>query len=138
MDLLMGSGRYFVLVVDSDSHRGRVRASQLRAIGCYAACSTTGEEAFKYIVDNDPDALLSDWDLSDMTGLELARRIKMGSPQMKIILQKERADWRTLRQALECGGDELLSRPFSTEHFVRMLGRKLKQALRIEAVPQPV
>lgn len=113
----------FVLVVDSDGHRARELASSLRTLGCYSASSTRGEDALRYVAENDPDALVAAWDLSDMGGLELARRVKVGSFTPKVILVRDEADWKLLRQTMECGGDDLLSRPLSMDHLLGILVR---------------
>src|SRR6266508_2866752 len=101
---LNDAAKPFVLVVDSDSHRARELASSLRILGCYSAFSTRGEDALRYVAENDPDALVVAWDLPDMQGLELARRVKAGSSTPKVILVRDEADWKLLRQTMECGG----------------------------------
>ena len=111
----------FVLVVDSDCHRARELASSLRTFGCYSASSTCGEDALRYVAENDPDAVIVAWDLSDLQGLELARRLKTGSFTPKVILVRDEADWKLLRRTMECGGDELLSRPLSMDQLLRIL-----------------
>lgn len=124
----MVASKYFVLVVDSDCHRGRLLVSQLTNARCYAARAHRGEEALQFVRDHAPDAVICDWHLEDMSGLELLRRIKEESFQTKVILASEHADWQLLRQTLASGGEDLLGRPFSIVHLLCMLGRSLEWA----------
>jgi len=137
MDLAMSPGKHFVLVVDPNGHRGRALASELRSVGCYASVAGSGEEALGYSIENEPDAILSDWNLPDVPALDLARRLKALSSRTKILFQKNEADWRLLRQVLECGGDDLLCRPFSIGQLIRILNRMLRRTSRTDRVLQP-
>jgi CheY-like chemotaxis protein len=121
MSIITGSRKQFVLVVDSDCHGGRSLLSELRSLGCYVSLASSGTEALQYVEDNEPDAVVADWNLPDMSGLELARRIKSMRFATKVVLEKEGADWRSLRQTLEVGGEELLSRPVSAATVLRRL-----------------
>jgi len=132
MDLL----RHFILVVDSNWPRRHALARGLRSLGAYVGGASSGQEALRYVTENEPDALVSDWTLWDMDGLELARRITQGRFRPRIILQKEGADWLSLRQTLECGGQDLLSRPFSMDQLLRSLKQRSESARRL-AHPQP-
>ena len=126
MTLVESPRKEFVLVVDSDCHRARALATRLRALGYYAASFACGEDALKYAAENEPDAIVSDWSLSDMQGLELARRAKTQSFATKVILLSDQADWRALRETLECGGEDVVARSVSMEHLQSILGRTLE------------
>jgi CheY-like chemotaxis protein len=95
--------------------------SALRSFGCYAARATTGAEGLRYVRENEPDAVVGDWNLSDMTGPEFARRVKSARFETKVLLQKEGADARSLRKTLECGGEELLERSTPVSRLFRLL-----------------
>jgi len=123
MTLVENPRKEFVLVVDSDCLRGRALLTRLRAIGYYVASFARGEDALKFAAENDPDAIVSEWSLSDMRGVELARRAKMQSFATKVILLSDQADWRALRETLECGGEDVVSRSVSMEHLLSILGR---------------
>jgi|SRR5579862_378325 len=123
MTLVENPRKEFVLVVDSDCLRGRALLTRLRALGYYAASFVRGEDALKFAAENEPDAIVSDWSLSDMQGVEFARRAKTQSFATKLILLSGQADWRILRATLECGGEDLLTHPVSMEHLLSTLGR---------------
>ena len=111
LDIPMAPGRHFVLVVDHDPHRGRALLSKLRSAGCYVSWAVSGGDALQYIVENEPDAVVAEWALPDMSGPELARRIKTARFATKVILEKDGVDWRDLREAFEAAADDLLPLP---------------------------
>ena len=121
MDLHRTPGRHFVLVVDSNSYRRRATLWELQARGCFTASASTGAEALTYATENEPDAVVADWDLSDTTGPELARRLKPASPATQIFLQKEEPDVRSLRETLVNGGEDLLPRHSALTAMLRQL-----------------
>ena len=130
MNIVDGPRKAFVLVVDSDCPRGRSLGSELRSLGYYVALASSGAEALQYVDENEPDAVALDWDCRDMPGLELARRLTTRSRKPKILVLKNEMDWRSLRHALECGGDDLLERPLSTMTLSRVLARQLDRVRR--------
>jgi two-component system cell cycle response regulator CtrA len=123
MELGISPGGQFVLVVDSDCRRGRGVQSDLRAKGCYATFASSGQEALRFAREYEPDAVVSDWALSDMGGPELVRQIKSARFETKVILEKDDVDWRALRQAYEVAADDLLSRPELSEELLTSLKR---------------
>lgn len=122
--------KYFVLIVDGDCHRGRSLASQLTDARCYAARVCSGVDALRFVRENEPDAVVSEWRLEDITGLELLREIKELSFLTKVILASDQGDWQSLRRTLAGGGEDLLTRPFSLGYLLRTLERSLKSARR--------
>lgn len=124
MELEISPGRHFVLVVDGDVHRGRALVSELRTAGCYAASATSASEALRYVLENEPDAIVSEWELPDMAAVELCRRIKSARWGTRVILHHEAADSSALRRTLESGGEDLLSRPTSAKAVLGLLARR--------------
>jgi CheY-like chemotaxis protein len=139
MNIPLESGRHFVLVVDSDCHRGRRVQLDLKAKGCYATFVSSGQEALRFVRENEPDAVLSDWALTDMAGPELARQIKCARFATRVILEKDDVDWRALRQAYEVAADDLLSRSQSSGQVLSTLERTTNELRRRprEAHPRP-
>ncbi len=124
MELEISPGRHFILVVDADAHRGRALAMDLRDAGCYAAFATSAAEALRYALENEPDAIVSGWELPDMAAVELCRRIKSARWETKVILHQEAAKPSSLRLALENGGEDVLSQPVSAGPVLRLLAHK--------------
>lgn len=61
--------------------------------------------------DGPPDILLSDVNMSKMTGLELLAKIKEGSPQTICVMMS--GDQMSEKAAREMGADAFLAKPFN-------------------------
>ena len=65
--------------------------------------AATGEEAVERCREDDPDVVLLDYRLPDITGLEVAERILAERPTQNIILFSAFLDTDTVRRAAEVG-----------------------------------
>jgi len=117
-----------VLIADGNTQRARNLADHLENLGCEVALASSGHQAHRYAADRKPDAIVADWGLSEMNGLELARQVTLGRLGAKVVLLRDDHDWPSLRIALDCGAEEVLSRPCSVDHLLRVLRRTARDA----------
>lgn len=85
-------------------------------------------EAQARIADRRPDAILLDWMLPDLSGIELARRLKKDDDlrEIPIIMLTARGDEDDKIMGLESGADDYIIKPFSP----RELMARIKAVLR--------
>jgi len=117
-----------VLIADGNVQRGRTLADHLESLGCEVALASSGDQAHRDAADRKPDAIVADWVLPDMNGLELARQVTLGRLGAKVVLLRDNPDWPSLRLALDCGAEEVLSRPCAADHLLRVLRRTRRDA----------
>jgi len=96
--------------------------------GWQLRCAETGAEALQALADRQPDLVLVDMNLPDMTGLELRERV-VGDASLSAALQ---ARWVALsaddpsalvRAAREAGFDDYWLKPIDEQHLQRALQR---------------
>jgi len=96
--------------------------------GWQLRCAETGAEALQALADRQPDLVLVDMNLPDMTGLELRERV-VGDASLSAALQ---ARWVALsaddpsalvRAAREAGFDDYWLKPIDVQHLQRALQR---------------
>jgi CheY-like chemotaxis protein len=77
-----------ILVVDDDPGVLAVVARALRRAGADVTAASSGREAIRAIADGDvrPNILLSDIDMPQMNGIELAARIRSMRPEVVVLL----------------------------------------------------
>ena len=77
-----------------------------------------------------PDALLLDMMLPGITGLDVCRALKQdeATRDIKVIILTARADDETKLEALKCGADDYLTKPFSTVEVKTRLQNLLASA----------
>lgn len=101
-----------ILVVEDNLDSQTMTCELLQLIGHMARGVTTAEEALKLLTAEHFDILLTDYKLPGMDGLTLARKAKLGHPQLAILLSSGYSDITT--EAPELGA-RILSKPFSLD-----------------------
>jgi two-component system chemotaxis response regulator CheY len=102
------------LVVDDSRVIRKVARRILEDLGFEVAEAGDGVEAMAWCQAVMPDAILLDWRMPAMDGLEFVRRLREhpdgGAP--KVIFCSVENDLERIREALEAGADEYVMKPF--------------------------
>ena len=104
-----------ILLVDDEPHLIRSLAFVLGKEGYEIATASNCDEALEKARQNKPDLMFLDVMMPRKNGYDVCREIK-GSPDLKdiyIIMLSARGQDAAIRQGLECGADEFLTKPFS-------------------------
>ncbi len=119
-----------VLVVE-DNASLRSFMSQLLSQYYNVLEAGNGEEAFKIIVNNNPDIIISDVVMPKMTGTELCSKVKgdARTSHIPVILLTSRTSLIYKIEGLESGADDYLSKPFD----IRELQLRVKNLLLYKA-----
>jgi two-component system, OmpR family, phosphate regulon response regulator PhoB len=97
----------------------------------FAVCSAgDGEEALLQIAENKPDAVLLDWMLPLVSGLEVCRQIRRSpsSRSLPIILLTARGEEVDRVRGLDSGADDYIVKPFSPSELVARLRAVIRRA----------
>lgn len=130
--------RLNVLVVDDDPMLADFIDLSLQALGCQTSYAGSAEEALR-LIDENIDLLVTDWQMPEMDGMELVRRVRaQRSPEshLHIAMMTGRDDSGAMFAALQAGVDDFLYKPVngvqlqlavSTARRNRMLHRRLQR-----------
>ena len=105
-----------LLVEDQTMLRGALAALlDLESDVCVVAQAANGREAFKLALKLNPDVVVTDIEMPERTGLELANDLKLAESKARVIILTTFARSGYLRRALDCGarGYLLKDRPAS-------------------------
>jgi two-component system, cell cycle response regulator len=118
-----------VLLVDDDSAMTRLLAKWLDREGYQTRSAGDGREALAAIEAECPDVLLTDWDMPNMDGLELCRRVReLNLPHyVYIVFLTVRSTPAEMIRGLEAGADDFLSKPVDQ----RELLARMRSAVRV-------
>ena len=121
-----------VLVVEDDRVSAELLELFLTENGYDVAVARNGREAFELLRHDDFRVVISDWQMPEMSGIDLCRRVRQRqlSAYVYIILLTSLEGTRNLVQALEAGADDFLTKPFHPEE----LTVRLRAAERIVAL----
>lgn len=102
------------LVVDDSRVIRKVSRRILEDLGFEVAEAADGVEAMAWCSAVMPDAILLDWRMPGMDGIEFLRRLRTepGGDRPKVVFCSVESDIERIREALDAGADEYIIKPF--------------------------
>ena len=102
------------LVVDDSRVIRKVARRILEDLGFEVAEAGDGLEALAWCQAVMPQAILLDWRMPGMDGLEFVRKLRQepGGAEPKVIFCSVENEIEAIRQALDAGADEYIMKPF--------------------------
>ena len=115
-----------ILIVDDFSTMRRIIRNilkQLEFINVEEA--EDGSVAFEKLKDADYDLLITDWNMPNMTGLDLLKAIRANEKlkDLKVLLVTAEAEKENIIQAAQAGANEYVVKPFTAD----VLGQKINK-----------
>jgi len=106
------------LIVDDSKFIRQYLRQHLERFGVVCEEAENGSLAVD-LLRRDPgfDLMLSDVNMPVMNGLECVRQLRLLelAPRMKVVMVTTEADSSFINQALDCGADEFLMKPFTPQ-----------------------
>lgn len=118
-----------VLIVDDEAPIREMIAVALQMAGYQCLEAENAQIAHALVVDHQPDIILLDWMMPDVSGIELARRLKRepASADIPIIMLTARSEEDNKVQGLEAGADDYITKPFSPRELIARLKAVLRR-----------
>ena len=117
-----------ILIVDDEHAIREMIDFALTRAGYHVVGAEDASSALSAIAQSRPDLILLDWMLPDISGVDLARRLKKEElyREIPIIMLTARVEEQDKVRGLEVGADDYVTKPFST----RELAARIKAVLR--------
>ena len=108
------AARKLCLIVDDSRVVRKVARRILEDLGFEVAEAGDGAEALARTRTAMPDAVLLDWNMPTMNGIEFLRRLRQepGGTNPRVIFCSAESDLDRIREALDGGADEYIMKPF--------------------------
>jgi two-component system phosphate regulon response regulator PhoB len=121
-----------VLLVEDESAQREMLAYNLEAEGFDVITADNGEDGLILVDENDPDLIVLDWMMPQLSGIEVCRRLKSNSKtrQIPVIMLSARADEVDRVHGLETGADDYVAKPYSV---IELMARVKAHLRRIRA-----
>ncbi|HEY8720603.1 response regulator transcription factor [Pengzhenrongella sp.] len=116
------------LVVDDEPTLGELLTTVLRYEGWQVESALTGHAAIRAARTLEPDVILLDVMLPDLSGLEVLRRIRVTNPHVPVLFLTAKDAVEDRIAGLTAGGDDYVTKPFSLEEVVARLRALLRRA----------
>jgi len=121
-----------VLVVDDDPAIQSTLAIGLRARGYEVLPARDGRSAVEACAEDDPDVVLLDRGLPDLSGVEVLRKVRERS-QVPVIVLSARHGSDDKVEALDVGADDYVTKPFGMDELLA----RVRAAVRRSAADEP-
>ena len=118
-----------ILVVDDEPQITRVLRTALAGHGYNVRTAGDGDEALEVMRQWTPDLVITDLSMPNMGGLELCRRIR-SKLAVPIIVLSVRGEEKPKVEALDCGADDYVTKPFNMNELVARVRAGLRRAAR--------
>ncbi|HXV59851.1 MAG TPA: sigma-54 dependent transcriptional regulator [Vicinamibacteria bacterium] len=115
-----------VLIVDDEPKMARAIASALERAGHEAIVCEDAETALADALHRGADAVVTDWRMEGMDGMELLRRIQASRPETPVILVTAYGDVPSAVAAMREGAFDYVTKPFDNEELREIVARALE------------
>lgn len=121
-----------VLLVEDESAQREMLAYNLEAEGFDVITADNGEDGLILVYENEPDLIVLDWMMPQLSGIEVCRRLKSNAKtrQIPVIMLSARADEVDRVHGLETGADDYVAKPYSV---IELMARVKAHLRRIRA-----
>jgi two-component system chemotaxis response regulator CheY len=113
-----------ILVVDDSKAMRKIVARTLRMAGFEHHAieeAENGEQAYAAISASPPDLVISDWNMPEMSGIELLEKLRAEGKAVRFGFCTTEGTPDMRKQALDAGALFLIAKPFTPETFQQVL-----------------
>ncbi|MDP4989987.1 MAG: phosphate regulon transcriptional regulator PhoB [Marivita lacus] len=125
----MNSVQPTVLVVEDEPAQREVLGYNLEAEGFRVAKAENGEEALLLVDEEQPDIIVLDWMLPNVSGIEVCRQLKTRADtrNVPIIMLSARSEEVDRVRGLETGADDYVIKPYSVVELMARVRAQLRR-----------
>jgi two-component system, OmpR family, KDP operon response regulator KdpE len=117
-----------VLLVDDEPAIRRALRAPLQELGFHTTEASRGEEALHLARTESFDIVLLDINMPGMGGMKTLLRLRALSPRLPILMLTVRDEEQDKVEALECGADDYITKPFSIRECLARIRAAVRRA----------
>jgi len=117
-----------VLLVEDESAIRTVVSEILRRDGFEVIEASAGQAGIRTAVAREPDIILLDWVLPDISGLDVCREIRRQGVLCPVLMLTGRSSKVDMVVGLEVGADDYITKPFDARELTARLRAHLRRA----------
>jgi DNA-binding NtrC family response regulator len=116
-----------LLLVDDDAAFRQVMAGELRRVNFEVATAGSGEEAVRKVAELEPEVVLLDLQLPDVSGLEVLKTIRGSSPASEVIMLTGHGSIDTAIESIRIGAFDYVVKPCPLDELEVRIQRALER-----------
>ncbi len=119
-----------VLVVEDEAAISHLLEYNLTAEGFHVTVVEDGDDVLLAAIDGEPDIILLDWMLPNVSGLELCRQLRARTEthDIPIVMLTARGEEEDRLRGFDRGADDYVTKPFSMSELIARLKAVLRRA----------
>lgn len=121
----MGNNKYKVLLIEDDQSIRSFVETMLQAGGYQVLTADRCSQGIMVFASHQPDLVILDLGLPDMDGLEFIRCVRQNST-VPIVVLSARTDEQDKVEALDCGANDYMTKPFGTAELMARIRAALR------------
>ena len=115
-----------VLVVDDDAEMVALIERGLRRRGCTVTSATSGEAAFAALADTDVDVVITDLNMTGLSGLALTERVVANRPGLPVIVLTAFGSMEAAIGAIRAGAYDFIAKPVELDALALAVERAVR------------
>jgi len=127
-----------ILIVEDEKNLGSTLEEFLQGLGHNCSWAQTGIQARSYFGSQNPNLVLMDIGLPDISGLELAREFRKIRQDFNLLFFSALNDPEIKVEALEIGAEDYITKPFALKELLYRIDRMLKAKSSAEELPEVI
>ena len=118
-----------VLLVEDDSNLVELLTYNFEKEGFHTVQTEDGEEAMVLAQEENPDIVILDWMIANLSGIEVCRRLRRSpdTQNVPIIMLTARTEEADRIRGLETGADDYITKPFSPRELIARINAVLRR-----------
>jgi len=123
----------YVLMVEDTASVAVLYRSYLMPLDIDINIVGTGKEALESLAQREPDLILLDLRLPDITGMDVLKEVKKRTPDVPVIFMTAHGSIDTAVQAMRYGAQDFLIKPCEADRLRVTVNNTIRKATRIDA-----
>ena len=121
-----------ILIVDDEPNIRDLLSTSLRFAGFAIRAVGSGSAAISAVLEEEPDLMILDVMLPDMSGFSVTKRLRESGFTAPILFLTAKDDTQDKVTGLTVGGDDYVTKPFSLDEIVARIRAILRRTLEVE------
>jgi two-component system phosphate regulon response regulator PhoB len=119
-----------ILIADDEPNQLELMAFNLENAGFSVIRAQNGKEALQFTEDHNPDLIIIDWMMPNMSGIDVCRilRSRTDTKLLPIIILSARSEEGDKSLGLDTGADDYISKPFSPKELISRVKALLRRS----------
>jgi two-component system, OmpR family, phosphate regulon response regulator PhoB len=119
-----------ILIADDEPNQLELMAFNLENAGFSVIRAQNGKEALQFTEDHNPDLIIIDWMMPNMSGIDVCRilRSRTDTKLLPIIILSARSEEGNKPLGLDTGADDYISKPFSPKELISRVKALLRRS----------